>query len=89
MFIKEIYLGLFPTTDYFGYKLVWVFNKWSLGSVTGIATGLATWWMVLGSNTGREKRVFCSVEVQTGSGAHPATFTTSSRDLLWGTAFGA
>jgi hypothetical protein len=44
MFIKEIYLGLFPTTDYFGYELVWVFNKWSLGSVTGIATGLCGGW---------------------------------------------
>lgn len=41
---KEIYLGLFPTTDHFGYELIWIFNKWSRDSVTGVATRLRGEW---------------------------------------------
>jgi hypothetical protein len=44
MFIKEIYLRLFPTTDDFGYELIWIFNKWSQDIVTGVATRLLGGW---------------------------------------------
>jgi hypothetical protein len=44
MFIKEIYLGLFPTTGHFGYELVWIFNKWSRYNITGVATRLLGGW---------------------------------------------
>jgi hypothetical protein len=47
--------------------------KFSGARVVGITT-LATSWTVWGSNSGRVKRFFLFQNVQTGSGANPASY---------------